>query len=173
MKEVFVDLERCLGCRNCEVYCALEHSMSKNLFTAIFEKPLPIRRVSVESSGTTSIPIQCRHCEEAPCVDTCPSGAMRRDLVTGIVLLNQDRCIGCWMCAVVCPFGAITPERETRLVLKCDRCPDLETPACVTACHCNALLFGELKDIMKKKRKRVATLIMSAASREIKMGGIL
>jgi len=174
MKGIFVDLEKCLGCKNCEIYCAVEHSLTKNIFSAVFEKPLPVRRISVESSSdAVSFPIECRHCEEAPCIDTCPSGAMTEDVRTGIVSLDQDRCIGCWMCAMVCPFGVITPQWDTKIVLKCDRCPDLEVPACVTACPTRALLFGELSDIMKRTRKRVAAITISAAKKEIKIGGIL
>jgi len=171
MKGVFVNLEQCLGCKNCEVYCAVEHSGSKNLFTAIFEKPFPVKRINVEFSGEAPFPVQCRHCQEPPCVDACPSGAMKKDLLTGIVSINQDKCIGCWMCAMVCPFGVIALEKETKLVLKCDRCPDRDIPVCVTSCPTHALLFGEFDEIMKKTRKKITKLILSPAKKEIIIGG--
>jgi len=173
MKGIFVDLERCMGCKNCEVYCAVEHSAAKNLFPAVMEKPSPVRRISVESSGDTCLPLQCRHCEEAPCVDACPSGAMKNNPETGVVSHDQDRCIGCWMCAMVCPFGVISPQPDSKIVLKCDRCPDLETPACVSACPTKALLFDELANIMKKTRKNVTGRTISATKKETITGGIL
>ncbi|MHC1636025.1 MAG: 4Fe-4S dicluster domain-containing protein [Candidatus Methanospirareceae archaeon] len=175
MKGIFIDLERCVGCKSCEIYCAVEHSSSKELFTAISETPPPVKRINVEvvTMGEVSLPLQCRHCEEAPCVDTCPSGALDRDLERGIVVHERDRCIGCWMCAVVCPFGVIIPEKESKIVLKCDRCPDLEMPACVTACPTKALIFGDLGDIMKERRKKVASIVLSAVKKEIKIGGVV
>ena len=171
MKGIYVDLEKCTGCKNCEIYCAVEHSVGKNVFAAALESPRPVRRISVECSDSVSIPLQCRHCEEAPCVDVCPSGAMQNDQQEHIVSHNQDRCIGCWMCAMVCPFGVIIPQKDSKIVLKCDRCPDLEIPACVTACPTNALIFGELGEVMKNTRRKVVDLTISAANRQINPGG--
>ena len=158
MRAIFVDLERCVGCRSCELYCAVEHSSSKSLFSAISEHPCPVGRIKVESTGSAPFPIQCRHCEEAPCIDTCPTGAMCRDSLSGLVQFEEDRCIGCLMCAVVCPFGALASQKESRIIQKCDLCPDQEMPVCVSSCPTGALLFDDLNEIMKQKRKRVLDL---------------
>jgi len=173
MKGIFIDIEKCIGCKSCEIYCAVSHSASKQIFSAIFEDPLPAERVKVESYNAFSIPIQCRHCEEAPCVDACPSGALSKETETGIVAMDQGRCIGCWMCAMVCPFGAIIPKMDSKVIIKCDRCPDLDEPACVNACPTNALLFGELSEVMKKSRKKAAQITISAIKKEISIGGLI
>ncbi|MDY6967887.1 MAG: 4Fe-4S dicluster domain-containing protein [Spirochaetota bacterium] len=172
MKGIFVDIERCTGCKSCEIYCAVQHSESKQIFSAVFEDPLPSERIKVETFEESPIPIQCRHCDESPCVDACPSGALSSDAETGIVSLEEERCIGCWMCAMVCPFGAIIPRRDSKLILKCDRCPDLDQPACVNACPTNALVFGELDEVMKKYRKKAAQITISAIKKEISIGGL-
>lgn len=170
MKGILVDLERCMGCRNCEIYCAVQHSLSRQLFDAVSEKPLPVSRVIVESSDMFSVAIQCRHCEDAQCVNVCPSGALRQDAATGVVNHDRDKCIGCYMCAMVCPFGAIIPERNTKAVLKCDRCPDSDVPACVRSCITGALRFVELDELAGKMGKRLAAAAV-LVTREMKSEG--
>ncbi len=76
MKEVFVRLDRCLGCKSCEMACAVEHSAGKSLIAAVSEKPTPVRRVYVEMAEGQKMPLVCRHCEDAPCVAVCRTGAM-------------------------------------------------------------------------------------------------
>lgn len=146
MKDIFIDLGKCQGCKSCELACAVEHSRSKNLFTAISEDPLPRKRLSVEYGEGKVYPIHCRHCEKAPCVAICVSGALRRDESRGIVSHNQERCIGCAMCVMVCPFGIIVKDLKTRAIIKCDRCPDRDEPACVGSCPVGALLFVDPKE---------------------------
>ena len=96
--------ERCLGCRSCEIACAVAHSKSKNLFSALGENPAPKRRISVEYIPGTeiSIPITCHHCENAPCVSVCPTKALSQDSITSIVTHNPERCVDCWTCSMVC-----------------------------------------------------------------------
>lgn len=156
MKGILVDLERCMGCRNCEIYCAVQHSMSGKLFEAISERPLPVSRVAVQSSGDFPLPVQCRHCEDAQCVNACPSGALKKDAATGVVIHDRDKCIGCYMCAMVCPYGAVIPDRNKKAILKCDRCLDSDMPACVRACATGALRFVELDELAGKTAGRPA-----------------
>lgn len=156
MKGILVDLERCMGCRNCEIYCAVQHSLSGQLFAAVSERPLPVSRVVVVASDAFPLPVQCRHCEDAQCVNACPSGALRKDAATGVVKHDRDKCIGCYMCAMVCPFGAVIPEKGVKSVLKCDRCPDSDMPACVRSCLTGALRFVELDELVGKVGKRPA-----------------
>ena len=73
---IYVELSKCLSCHSCELACALEHSESKELAKAIYEDPAPVARVRLEQVEGTAIPLQCRHCEDAPCVTICPSGAI-------------------------------------------------------------------------------------------------
>ncbi len=100
---IVVDVKKCLGCRSCEIGCAVEHSKSKQLFSAVFEKPLPQSRVVVESYGGTNLPLQCRHCEDPPCVKVCPTQAVTKQDVGEAVLIDDALCIGCKCCILVCP----------------------------------------------------------------------
>ena len=97
-KEIFVKTDRCVGCLSCKIACAVEHSKSKTLFGAISEHPVPKSRVYVqwvEPDG--KVPLVCRHCEDAPCMYACISGAISRD-ENGVVITDTDKCIGCWTC---------------------------------------------------------------------------
>jgi anaerobic carbon-monoxide dehydrogenase iron sulfur subunit len=163
MKEVFVRLDRCLGCRSCEMACAVEHSAAKNLFAAASEKPGPVRRVYVEMAEGQKMPLVCRHCEDAPCVAVCRTGAMTQDPITGIVDRLQENCVGCWMCAMVCPYGVIGRHAEVRMAVKCDRCKNLDVPACVAACPTGTLVFATQREFVEMMRKEAATRIAREA----------
>jgi len=163
MKDVMIRPELCMGCRSCEVACAVAHSESKSLFLALGEKPAPKKRIYVECSPDleVSIPITCYHCENAPCVSVCPTKALSQDEITGVVSHNPDSCVDCWKCSMVCTrffplyqlilgtgcwtssmacnYGIIS--RQIEAGVKCDLCQDRELPACVEACPTHALLF--------------------------------
>ncbi len=153
MKEIFVRFERCTGCKSCEIACAVEHSRNKSLYEAIYETPKPKRRLYVEKLEDKKIPFLCRHCEDAPCVSACRTSALTQDPLTRIVSHDSQKCIGCWLCAMVCPYGVINREEERRIAIKCDRCPERDVPACVSACPTKALIFGEEEEFAKSVRK--------------------
>jgi carbon-monoxide dehydrogenase iron sulfur subunit len=142
-KEIFVRIDRCVGCRTCELACAVEHSASKSLFAAIAETPVPRKRLYIEATEGYNVPLLCRHCEDSPCVRSCVTGALSQDALTRIVSHDADKCIGCWMCTMVCPYGVIGRKKEQRVAVKCDRCPDRDQPACVDACPTQALVYAE------------------------------
>ncbi len=143
MKEIFVRLDRCVGCHSCEIACTVEHSAAKSLYGAVGETPSPRKRLYVEYALDRKLPLLCRHCEDAPCVRACRTGAMTQDALSRLVTHSRDKCIGCWMCTMVCPYGVIGRAKEERVAVKCDRCPDRDTPACVDACPTRALVFAE------------------------------
>ncbi len=155
---IFVYPDRCLGCHSCELACAVAHSQSKFLATAIHEEPRPQRRIFVETADEARAPIHCRHCEEPPCVRVCPSGALFADPTTLLIQYRVQRCIGCFMCAMACPFGVIRADSENRLIVKCDYCPDRETPACVVACPSKALQFQTEAEYERGRRQLVSRL---------------
>ena len=163
MREIFVRLDRCLGCRSCEMACAVEHSKSKNLYDAVSERPLPLRRLYVEMAEGKKVPLVCRHCEDAPCVAVCRTGALYQDSATGIVDRDTIRCVGCWMCAMVCPYGVIGRQSEARVAVKCDRCPDMDVPACVSACPTGTLVFAEEREFAEMMRQEAAAKIARGA----------
>lgn len=139
-KRLFVDQSLCLGCKTCELRCAVERgSVSKMLFEAVHERISPRPRVYVEWDGDNPAPIQCRHCEDAPCLEICSTGAMQRDGKTGCVFVDTDKCLGCWMCVMVCPYGVIAPASEKHAADKCDQCFQMPEPHCVAACPSGAL----------------------------------
>jgi len=144
MRRIFASEDVCLGCRLCEVYCAVRHSKSGDIIKAMTrEVPKPMPRIVVNEAGPTSFALQCRVCEEPMCVQSCISGAMRKD-PDGVVRVDEERCIGCWTCVISCPYGAIgrgTAERP--VALKCDMCPGLDVPICVANCPNEALKCEE------------------------------
>lgn len=167
MKRLFCNLETCLGCRSCEIACAVEHSEHKNLFLAIEERPLPKQRIFIQSApagkeqGTPAgqiefkpYPLQCRHCDEPACVLACMSAAIHKDEETGIVTIDEDRCVGCGMCIMACPFGALIMDGERRVSLRCDHCVESKEPACVKACPTKSLFFGELEEFKAQLAKK-------------------
>ena len=164
-----IDLARCIGCNACTVACKIENGTPDGVYFC---------RVYTEESGvypdvkTTYVPALCNHCEDAPCVTVCPTGASgKRD--DGIVLVDRDKCIGCRYCMMACPYsnrfflrrgsleasanGARTPYEEAKwsaytegTVVKCTFCAHrvdrgLE-PACVVTCPTDARVFGDLDD---------------------------
>ena len=144
MKRIYAKEEVCIGCRLCEVHCIVQHSKSKDIIKAFMrENPRPVARIVVEEEGAKSFGMQCRHCEDPVCVYSCISGAMQRN-PDGTVLPDEDKCIGCWTCVMVCPYGAIkrTPTAKP-VATKCDMCAGLEVPACVANCPNGALEVRE------------------------------
>lgn len=165
---IVVEVKKCLGCHSCEIGCAVEHSQGKDLFSAIQEKPLPRSRVRVESTGSASLPLQCRHCEDPPCAQVCPTGAIGKQGAGDAVLVQQDHCIGCKSCILVCPFGAIDLAEGDKAVLKCDFCLERlaagEVPACVSSCPSGALQFTSVEQLTREKRREFMVDFLQSSS---------
>ncbi len=144
MKRIYIKEKACIGCHLCEVYCQVEHSQSKDLIKALKrEAPRPLPRLSVEAKKPVSFAVQCLHCAEPPCVYACLTGALSRDSDSGVVNVDEERCIGCWTCLLVCPFGAIRQDMEQDKIVKCDLCPGEAMPVCVINCPNEALVYAE------------------------------
>jgi len=143
MKRIYAKEDVCIGCRLCEIYCIFEHSGHQTLVKAFSDREgLPEPAVRVEEDGAISFALQCRHCEDAPCLAACIAGAMTRDPQTGAVKHDEEKCVGCWSCIMVCPFGAIRTNMETHKVgSKCDLCAGKDIPACVAHCPNEALVY--------------------------------
>jgi anaerobic dimethyl sulfoxide reductase subunit B len=150
----YFDSERCIKCKSCEVAC--------KQWKGIKAATVKLRRVEEISEGVFPdvkrhfFSISCHHCAVAPCIDVCPTKAIvkRPD---GIVIVNQDKCIGCKVCLDACPFG-IPQFNEDGLMQKCDMCTDRiengQTPMCAATCPTQALRWGtleELSDFAAKK----------------------
>ena len=91
--------------------------------------------------------ITCNQCGEPACEENCPTGAITKDPDDGIVRINQDKCLGCGLCSLVCPYGGIQVNAETRQVFKCDLCSG--DPECVNACPEGIISFMRSREIVK------------------------
>ena len=152
-----VKVDKCLGCKSCELACAIEHSQSQDLYQAIRESPGPRTRVRVSQGAEFAIPLQCRQCEDAPCIAICPTNALHRADEDSPVFIDHDLCIGCRWCVLACPFGVITLDPKGRTIIKCDQCFERVEqgglPACVSACPTGALEFKAMEEVVAEKRE--------------------
>jgi anaerobic carbon-monoxide dehydrogenase iron sulfur subunit len=152
MKRIYCEIEKCLACKSCELACAAAHVQSDGLLKALREGEPPRPRIHVQAiNAMRAIAIQCRCCEDPACAAACIAGGIRKDETAGGIVINLEKCVGCWSCIMVCPVGAITRNRGLHKVLKCDRCPDLDMPACVRACPTGALVSGD-NGVMEKRQ---------------------
>lgn len=144
---MLIDLRKCVGCHACTVACQHENELP------LAEKWSRVLRVGPmgQYPNLTSyfMPMPCMHCQEAPCVDGCPTGAsFRRE--DGIVLVNEDKCIGCKFCMVVCPYDVRHYREETGTVTKCKMCYERleqgQVTRCVETCQLKARYVGDLDD---------------------------
>lgn len=154
MKRIYVIKEKCNGCMNCVVACQKAHAGSEFYAPIRDSEPTRIHLQVVEKSP---VPLVCRHCEEPACVKACMTGAMRKDERTGIVLneFNAQKCVGCWMCVMACPFGVISPKRDgdRKIAVKCDMCVKRGSPACVDSCPKGAIVYMEDDEFAEYKRQ--------------------
>ncbi len=155
---IIADPARCIGCNTCMAACTQVHKVAGL-------QSLP--RLVVTRTEDTTAPVVCRHCEDAPCARVCPVDAIT--LGPDSVMLDEKICIGCKMCALACPFGAITPQGTgiagiagikistpaysaaldpllawdigvRSVAVKCDLCAFLpQGPECLRVCPTNAL----------------------------------
>ena len=142
--------DRCLSCRACETACAVSKSRTHTLYEAIYQQPAPVKRVHVrrtlKGSEPNIRPEHCYHCRDAPCLEECKFGAIKRDIASRTIVISEEDCRGCGLCARACPFDVITMIRskdKRRVALKCTYCVEHpDGPACVRACPTNALVIS-------------------------------
>jgi electron transport protein HydN len=158
---VLADSEKCTGCRACELACYGGHQRTKIKTVGNITSPVVPRLYLARGEGAC-MPVQCHHCEDAPCLRSCLTGAITRQ--DGVVVINPHRCIGCRNCAIACPFGAIevfspaeiTANTEScctlKLVYKCDLCIGEKEPACVASCPNKALRLVDPDSEIEAKR---------------------
>ncbi|MBK1812066.1 4Fe-4S dicluster domain-containing protein [Clostridium sp. YIM B02505] len=176
---VVADSKKCIGCKACEVACFVAHNNADNTLITVGNINMPIiARLHVVDNGRYKAPVQCRQCENAPCANVCPIGAIVQE--ENIITINENKCVGCKSCSVACPFGAIDilPKysagekiytrmkqagkaskqfKELSTAYKCDLCKDIGNPACVEACPKNALrIFDAEKE---KQEKNIASVL--------------
>ena len=137
MNRIYCEIKKCLHCRRCELACYMKNADSDNIFELAKAKEKPAKSIELIHVFDTSLPLVCRQCDEALCVDACISGALKYDEEKKIVYLNKDKCVGCWSCIMRCPNGSIKNIKDK--AVKCDLCFNKESPECVNACPTGAL----------------------------------
>ena len=142
-----IDTNRCIGCHGCTIACISENNVPEGYYRSwvkIAEKG------NYPDVSTHFLPRLCNQCEDAPCLNLCPTGATYRTMEDGVVHVNRDVCVGCRICVVACPYGSRFVNPLTHTADKCDFCYHRITkgllPACVDACTGKARIFGDLKD---------------------------
>ncbi len=168
---IIADASKCIGCRTCEVACVVSHQENQDCAALTPQSFQP--RIHVIKGINVSTATMCRQCEDAPCTNVCPNGAINRD--NGCVHVMQALCIGCKTCVVACPYGAmevvlkpvvrnsgagLNVQGEKAEAHKCDLCFHRETgPACVEVCPTNAIVCvdrNKLEAMSAEKRRRAA-----------------
>ena len=162
-KVIVVDAERCYGCLSCVVECSYRRAGAGPNAPLSWEI-LSQAVCDVEAVGTDAVPLVCNHCEDAPCMAVCPTGAIHRESEGGPVLLDAARCIGCKACVMACPFGMARLRQDGTGAAKCDFCQDRQEegllPACVAACPSGAIELKDLDDVTADARRRAAAVLL-------------
>jgi Fe-S-cluster-containing dehydrogenase component len=172
-----IDLDTCVGCHACAVACKEwnsggvsgpltdENPYGKDPFGVWFNRVHSYEIEALHSidqpaidqpAMTLHFPRSCLHCETPACVSVCPTGASYKRAEDGIVLVDEDKCIGCKLCSWACPYGAREYSEVEGVMKKCTLCVDRiynenipeesRQPACVQACPTRARHFGDLGD---------------------------
>jgi len=168
---IVAESAKCIGCHTCEVACVLAHVPSHSVEGLTPANFAP--RLRLMLTLNTSAPVTCHHCEDAPCLNACPSGAISFSADT--VQVDQSRCLGCKTCVVACPFGAmeVVTSPAYRNVggtqvangvkaeaQKCDLCVGRTGgPACIQVCPTAALHVMDdalMAEMQQRRRQRSA-----------------
>lgn len=140
MKKVYVNEEWCLGCHLCEYNCAFANSGISDMTKALKGKTI-YPRIHVEENDKITYAVSCRHCTNPICVKSCISGALSKN-ADGTVCIDKTKCVGCYTCILVCPYGAISQDANGA-VQKCELClrNACGSPACVKGCPNRAIVY--------------------------------
>jgi len=134
MKYLFIQPEKCVGCRVCELVCSFHHFKC-------FKKTLSAVAIIKYDEKSRDVPMVCEQCEDAPCANVCKVKAINKNEETGAWEIDYEKCIGCKLCVSACPFGQIFFDEEKKLPVKCDLCKG--EPQCVQVCPSEALIYTE------------------------------
>jgi len=154
---MLIDTRRCIGCHACSVACKSEFDVPLGKYRSWVEY---VEKGNYPYVGRSFIPRLCNHCAEPHCVDVCPTGATWRRDDDGVVVVDNDICIGCKYCLQACPYGARFLNPITGAADKCDFCQhrigEGIEPSCVNTCIGRARIFGDINDLNSEIAKRIA-----------------
>ncbi len=158
----YFNADTCTACKVCQIACQDKNNLPAEIrWRRVLQYgggswvPDPNHKTMLIPNNVFAYAVStaCMHCEKALCAEVCPAAAItKRD--DGVVLIDQDKCIGCRYCEWACPYGAPQFDETAGVMTKCTFCEDLlaqgEQPACVAACVMRALDFGELDELRAK-----------------------
>ena len=150
---LYIDYQKCTGCRLCELVCAVKHDGISNPTRS------RIKVMKWEGEGLY-VPMSCLQCQDAPCLNVCPVKAISRDEEMARVSVDYDVCIGCRSCVAVCPFGAMSYNTIDKQVFKCDLCDG--DPQCVRFCDMKAVDFVPPEEVSINKKRDAADRLSKA-----------
>ncbi|MGN1234813.1 MAG: 4Fe-4S dicluster domain-containing protein [Christensenellaceae bacterium] len=143
MKRIYVDERWCLGCHLCEYECAFAASGLKDMVKALKGKTIS-PKIQIEEGEGIHFAVNCRHCKDAICVSSCIAHALHKT-AEGVVEIDKTKCVGCFTCVLVCPYGAIMPDGSGHAAQKCQLCLDnvCGEPNCVKHCPNRAIVYED------------------------------
>ncbi len=149
------DSTACSGCKACQIACKDKHALEVGrLWRRVYEVSggdwLRVGEAWLPNVFAYNISLACNHCEQPICMEVCPASAIYKR-ADGIVLIDEEKCLGCRYCAWACPYGALQYHHERGRMTKCTFCVDhIDAglpPACVAACPLRALDFGDRAEL--------------------------
>lgn len=144
MEKMIFDFDptRCTACQACVMACFDQNDIDVESGQHPFRSASELEPQGQGLPRFSFLSVACMHCSDAPCVMGCPSACLYKDVESGLTLFDNANCIGCHSCAMACPFGAPSFDREGKMV-KCDGCVERlrrgMIPACVRVCPSGAL----------------------------------
>jgi len=142
-----IDTNRCIACHGCTIACTSENNVPDGYYRSWVKI---MNKGSYPNVSAHFLPRLCNNCEDAPCLNLCPTGATYRTHEDGVVHVDRQICVGCRICVAACPYGSRFVNPITHTADKCDFCYHRITrglqPACVDACTGRARIFGDLSD---------------------------
>ena len=155
---MLINTKKCVGCFACRVACQMANGLQSDESFIHFKEEETGVYPNVHAEV---VPVQCMHCENAPCQQVCPTHATYTT-DSGVVLVDETKCIGCKYCMAACPYQVRTRNSKTGEVDKCRFCTlssyenGTKMCSCVDACLTGARIFGDLDDSDSEISKEIA-----------------
>ena len=144
LKALVIDPGKCTNCEQCEFACSYANEGELNIAKSRI-------RVFVFHTEERFVPYTCTQCDEAWCQQVCPVNAITTDPETGAKIVHDNLCVGCKVCTIACPFGAVNYNASTGKVIKCNLCGG--DPACAIACPTDAIVYSDVEQAGYEKMK--------------------